>query len=187
MASALVPLAVGVEEMEAVIVVDVLRRAGWNVRTAAVRAGAGSVPGAPLTASRGVRLLADAEWDEVRPDDFDVLVLPGGAGGTKVLRSFQPLLDAIRRFAQAGKWTCAVCAAPLVLQEAGILRGRSATCHPGVRGELTEARRSDERVVMDGRIVTSQGPGTTFEFALAIVRAVDGDAVAERVRGGLVL
>jgi protein deglycase len=187
MAKVLVPLADGVEEMEAVIIVDVLRRAGWHVVTAAVRAGLGAATGAPLTASRGMRLLADTEWAEVSPKEFDALVLPGGAGGTKVLRGFPPLLETIRQFQRAGKWTCAVCAAPLVLQDAGILRGRPATCHPGVRGELTEADLTDKRVVIDGRIITSQGPGTTFEFALALIREVDGATVADRVSGGLVL
>jgi protein deglycase len=185
MPAALIPLASGVEEMEAVIVIDVLRRARWDVTVAAVRT-AGSHPGAPLVASRGVRLCADVEWEEASRHLFDALVLPGGAGGTQVLRSDARVIEAVRRQQASGKWVCAICAAPLVLQEAGILKGRRATCHPGVREELVEANCIDERVVIDGRIITSQGPGTAIEFALAILEQVQGAAAAQAVRSGLV-
>jgi putative intracellular protease/amidase len=85
------------------------------------------------------------------------------------------------------KWLAAICAAPRVLQAAGVLAGRTVTSHPSVRDELTVPTLSDERVVVDGRLVTSQGPGTAFEFALALLRNVEGTAVADRVAAGLVL
>ena len=185
MKNVLVPLAEGVEEMEAVIIIDVLRRAGWRVVSAAVRPP--GQPGSLLKASRGVLLAADVEWTAVRSEDFDALVLPGGSGGTQVLRRDARILEAVRSFAQAGKWVAAICAGPLVLQDAGILKGVRATCHPGVRQELREALASDDRVVVDGRIVTSQGPGTAFEFALTLIRLLEGAAAAGKVREGLVL
>jgi protein deglycase len=186
MPKALVPLAPGVEEMEAVIIIDTLRRARWEVTAVAVR-GPGDPAGAPLQASRGVRLCADAEWGETAGAVFDALVLPGGAGGTKALCADARVLDAVRRHYAAGKRVCAVCAAPLVLQAAGILKGKRATCHPGVRQELRDAVLSTDRVVVDGTIITSQGPGTSFEFALAIIAQVEGAAAAQSVRAGLVL
>lgn len=185
MKSALVPLAEGVEEMEAVIIIDILRRAGWRVVATAVRAP--GQKGGTIKASRGVHLGADAEWSEVRGEDFDALVLPGGAGGTRALRADSRVLAEVRNFAAAGKWVAAICAGPLVLQSAGILKGVRATCHPGVRQELCDPVASDERVVVDGRIVTSQGPGTAIEFALTLIRLLDGTAAADTVQDGLVL
>lgn len=180
MTKALVPLAEGCEEMEAVIVIDVLRRAGWEVCVAGLKPG-------PVMASRGVRLLADRLWDEIDPLAFDLIVLPGGAKGTENLRSDSRVIRALKDAAQRGKITAAVCAAPLVLQEAGLLGGRKATCHPGVSEKLTVPARSSERVVIDGRVVTSQGAGTTFEFALALVAMVDGPAAAEKIADAVVL
>lgn len=180
MTRALVPLAEGCEEMEAVIVIDVLRRAGWEVCAAGLRPG-------PVTASRGVRLMADCLWDEIDPMLFDLIVLPGGNQGTEQLRRDVRVLGALRAFHEAGKIVAAVCAAPLVLQEAGLLAGRKATCHPGAAPRLTVTKRLDERVVIDGRVVTSQGPGTSMAFALALVSIVDGEAHAEEIGRGLVL
>ena len=164
----LIPWADGVEEMEAVILTDVLRRAGWTVVTAGLKPG-------PVSAARGVRLLPDRLWDEISPSDFDALVLPGGALGTRNLSEHEGVRAAVRAFDSAGKLLAAVCAAPLVLQAAGVLRaGRRLTSHPAVRNQLREAAWVDERVVEDGHWVTSQGPGTCFEFALALVARVEG-------------
>lgn len=173
MIKVLVPLAEGVEEMEAVIVIDVLRRAGFSLVTAGLTEG-------PITASRGVRLLPDTTLDGVRALDFDVLVLSGGKGAA-LLKRDPRVLAAVRDLHEAGRWICAVCAAPLVLQEAGILAGRRVTCFPGVAEQLTATVRLNERVVVDGKLITSQGAGTSLEFALAIVRHVGGEELAGRV------
>jgi 4-methyl-5(b-hydroxyethyl)-thiazole monophosphate biosynthesis len=167
----LVPLADGVEEMEAVIILDVLRRAKWDVTAAALA-------GCDVTGSRGVRLKADAAWADLDPADFDLIVLPGGAAGVEAFLAFPPLLDALRDFAAAGKPLAALCAAPLALQAAGVLDGREATAHPSVLDRLTRARRRNDRVVKDGAIITSRGPGTAFEFALALVRYFDSPTKA---------
>lgn len=180
MPNVLVPIANGTEEMEAVITIDLLRRAQWNVTVTGVDDG-------PITASRGVRLLPDKAWREINPGDFDVLMIPGGMPGVERFLQFKPLLDMVRAFDAAGKWIGAVCAAPLVLQSAGILKGRKSTCHPGVAARLTATQRLDERTVVDGRIVTSQGAGTTFEFALTMIRLIDGPAKAKTIADSIVL
>ena len=178
---ALIPLADGVEEMEAVILTDVLRRAGWTVTTAGMKPG-------PVSASRGVRLVPDAAWDDLDPAAFDALVLPGGAQGTRNLSAHEGVLAAVRAFDAEGRLLAAVCAAPLVLQAAGILGpDRRVTCHPAVRTQLREATYVDERVVEDGHRVTSQGPGTCFEFALALVARVEGRGRAAKLAAELCL
>jgi 4-methyl-5(b-hydroxyethyl)-thiazole monophosphate biosynthesis len=172
-------LAAGVEESEAVIAIDVLRRAGWDVVTAGLQPGL-------VVASRGVKLQPDTVWESVDPNAFDVLVIPGGAGGVERLTSHSGVLQAIRVMQAGGKWIAAICAGPLVLQAAGILSGQAVTCHPGVATRLTAARRLDDAVVVDGRLVTSQGAGTTFEFALELVRRIGGEPCANDVAKGLV-
>jgi len=180
MTRALVPLADGVEEMEAVIIIDTLRRAGWEVVSAGMQPGV-------VVASRGVRLSPDEDWSRIDPNTFDLLVLPGGGEGTKKLSSDERILEAIRGFVLSGKTVGAICAGPLVLQSAGVLNGRRATCHPAVSAKLSVTARDRDRVVTDGGIVTSQGPGTAFEFALALIGLVDGSARADEVADGLVL
>jgi 4-methyl-5(b-hydroxyethyl)-thiazole monophosphate biosynthesis len=180
MARVLIPLADGCEEMEAVILIDTLRRAGWSVTSAGLKPG-------PVTASRGVRILPDVIWDDIRPADFDLLVLPGGGPGTENLRKDPRVLAAVREFDEQAKTVAAICAAPLVLQEAGILNGRRATCHPSVGDQLIATPRLNARVVIDHHLITSQGPGTTFEFALAIIRAVDGPGKADQIARAMVL
>ena len=181
MTAALVPFAPGFEEMEGVIVVDIARRAGWRVDSVGLTDG-------PVEASRGVRILPDKAWADISPETYDLLVLPGGAGGVKALCADPRLLEAIRVFDRTGKWIGAICAAPLALQAAGILTpGRKVTCHPAVARQLPAGVRSDARTVMDGRLITSQGPGTAIDFALALIRQIDGEAAAARVAEGLVL
>jgi 4-methyl-5(b-hydroxyethyl)-thiazole monophosphate biosynthesis len=173
-------LAEGVEEMEAVIVIDMLRRAQWHVLAVGLKPGT-------VTAARGTRLVPDEVWDKIDPAQFDVLVIPGGARGVENLRHDRRVVDAVRTHAEAGKLTAAVCAGPLVLQDAGVLAGRRATCHPGVVSEFTLARRVDEPVVVDGHIVTSRGAGTSFAFALTLVALVEGAAKAEELARAIVL
>jgi len=177
----LVPLSDGVEEIEAVVVIDTLRRAGWAVTCA-------SVSSRTVTASRNVRLVADALWREVDVSSYDVLVLPGGAGNAQTLASHAEVLEAIRVFDASGRMIAAICAAPLVLQSAGILNGRQVTCHPSVRDQLnSSAVYRNKRVVIDHNIVTSQGPGTAFEFALTLIRQAEGPEKARRIAEDMVL
>lgn len=180
MTQALIPLADGVEEMEAVILADVLRRADWTVVTAGI---AGDV----VTAARGTRLVSDRNWKAIEPMNFDALVIPGGAGGVSALRRFTPILDAVKSFMAEGRLVAAVCAAPLILMDAGVLAGRRFTAHPAVFEELPASGRSSERVVVDGRLVTSRAPGTCFEFALSLISLVDGPDKARTLAGAMLV
>lgn len=180
MTRVLVPMAEGVEEMEAVIVIDALRRAKWEVVAVALKKGV-------VTASRNVKIVPDTSWGEVDPSSFDIIVVPGGSRGVENLRADARVLEAIRQHHQAGKLVAAVCAGPLVLQEAGILSGRTVTSHPGEAARITEARRIDQPVVVDGDIITSQGAGTCFEFALAIIARVEGPRKAKEVAESMVV
>ena len=180
MKTVLVPLAEGVEEMEATIVMDMLRRAQWHVLAVGLKAGT-------VTAARGTRLVPDETWERIDPTQFDVIAIPGGARGVANLRHDPRVVAAVRAHAESGKLPAAVCAGPLVLQDAGVLAGRRATCHPGVSAEFTQAQHVDEPVVVDGNIVTSQGAGTTFAFALTLVALVEGAAKAEELAQAIVL
>jgi protein deglycase len=180
MQKVLIPLADGVEEMEAVIPIDMFRRAGWDVVSAGMTAEI-------VKASRGVRLVADKLWKDISPLSFDILVLPGGAKGAKFLASSKDILATVRDFVKAGKIVAAICAAPLVLQEAGVLKGKKATCHPAVTEQMKVPDLLDDPVVIDGRIVTSRGAGTAFEFSLALIEMVEGSVKADSVASEIVL
>lgn len=174
MPKVLVPLADGCEEMEAVILIDTLRRAHIEVVVAGLKPG-------PVKASRGVMLMPDTLLDRVPLADLDAIALPGGGGGTENLMNDERVLQAVRDLYARGKLVAAICAAPQVLQKAGVLDGKRMTCFPGVADRITRAQRVEERVVEDGRVITSQGPGTSFHFALSLVRALAGPAAAQEV------
>jgi protein deglycase len=164
----LVPLAEGFEELEAVAIVDVLRRAGLDVTVASLE------PGIPAGRS-GVGVRADAVLGELDLQRFTMVVLPGGMGGTRNLMEDARILDLVRGLHAQGRRTAAICAAPMVLARAGVLEGVEVTSHPSVRDELGGAIvRDAPRVVCSGPIVTSQGPGTAIEFALALVADLCG-------------
>jgi 4-methyl-5(b-hydroxyethyl)-thiazole monophosphate biosynthesis len=181
MARTLIPLADGVEEMEAVIVADTLVRAQWQVTLVGLEAGV-------VTASRGIKLQPDATWDAIDPDTFDIMVLPGGAGGAARLAADPRITDALRAFRAQDRWIAAICAAPaVVLHAAGITLARRATCYPGMEVGLDGTDWQEDRVVVDDRIVTSRGPGTAFEFALTLIRLIDGDETADEVAAGMLI
>lgn len=179
MTRALVPMADGTEEMEAVIVIDTLRRAKWEVVAVGMKKGV-------VTASRGVKIVPDAAWDEIDPSTFDLIVVPGGARGVEYFLKEERLHEAIRNLYCAGKIVAAVCAGPLVLQQAGVLDGRRVTCHPADATEITKATYVNEPVVVDGNVITSQGAGTCFKFALAIISKVDGPEKSAAVARGMI-
>lgn len=173
-------IADGSEEMEAVIAVDVLRRAGIGVFLAGVGEETRMV-----TTSRGVRIAPDGAWDPAEASRFDALVVPGGIGGTQTMREDASVKQAVRDFLQAGKIVAALCAGPTVLHAAGVLAGKTYTSHPSSREDLTAGTWVDRPVVRDGNILTSQAPGTAFAFALALVEALDSAATAARVAAGM--
>ena len=175
----LVPLAEGFEELEAVAVIDVLRRSGAEVVVAGLKEG-------PVKASRGVVMVADTTMAAVAGQTFDAVVLPGGAEGAKRLAADPDVERALRAARDGGKVVAAICAAPVVvLHPHGFLQGKRATCHPSLAASLPGY--ADERVVLDGRTLTSQGPGTALEFALELVRVLFGPERYEQVRGPMVI
>ncbi|HEU4408075.1 MAG TPA: DJ-1 family glyoxalase III [Polyangiaceae bacterium] len=178
---ALVVLAPGAEEMEATITVDVLRRAKVEVLVAGLEG-----PG-PVTCSRGVRLVPDLALADAR-GPFDLVALPGGAAGARALAASAELGRILREQEAQGRPIAAVCAAPIALAAHGVGRGRAMTCHPSVRDRVApHARLAPGRVVEDGPFTTSQGPGTSFDFALALVRRLCGEAAAAEVRAPMML
>ena len=170
----LVPLAPGFEEIEAVTIIDILRRAEIHVTVAGTTAG-------PITGSRGVVVTPDATLDAVADANFDMVVLPGGGPGTEALRRDARVASIVKRHADHGEWIAAICAAPTVLADAGLLAGRRVTSHPSVQSQLAETDYRAERVVVDGRIITSRSPGTALEFALSLVEHLVGSAVSRRI------
>jgi len=174
----LVPFADGTEEMEVVIIVDVLRRAGCDVVLA-------SPGGLAATCSRGVVISPDADLEDQQVDNFDALVIPGGGPGTERLAASPKMLQLVRSFHAVEKVLGAICAGPLVLQAAGVLQERDFTCHPSVAADLPA--RLKQRVVVDGHLYTSQGPGTAMAFTLALVAALQGPEVVKNVAAPLIL
>jgi len=175
MKTVLVPIADGTEEIEAVTVIDVLRRAGAEVTVAAADR-------LQVTASRGVKLVADCLLTDCTDKDWDLVVVPGGIPGAEHLGRSRALEAILRAQAGAGRRYAAICAAPaVVLQPHGLLDGLKATCHPGFADRLAPLEIGPERVVVDGTCITSRGPGTALEFSLVLVRLLFGEAVARQV------
>ena len=170
----LVPLAQGFEEIEALTVVDILRRADIEVVMA------GLSPG-PIAGSHSVRVLPDALLDDVMYSEFDAIVLPGGAPGFINLGKDERVLKIARDMDRSGKCVAAICAAPSVLIKAGVLKeGRKATVNPVGKDEVAAcACYVDDRVAVDRNLVTSKSPGTAMEFALKLVEILAGEDKAK--------
>ena len=177
----LVPIADGTEEIEAVTIIDVLRRAGANVIVA-------SVGELQIIASRGVKIVADKLISECIDEQFDLIALPGGIPGAENLRDSDELRQLLLMQNDSSNWLAAICAAPaVVLEYHGLLSNRLATCHPGFRDKLTNKEKIDQRVVIDGNCVTSQGPGTALEFALQLVAILYGEEKSREVAEPMIL
>lgn len=169
-----VMLADGFEEIEALTPVDVLRRAGLTVRTA-------GVGGRVITGSHGISVACDMTEDEVRAEEVDLLLLPGGMPGSKNLDA-SPIVDRLIREVNArGGHLAAICAAPFILGRRGLLSGKAATCYPGFEVELKGAHLSSLSVVTDGNITTAKGMGVALDFALELVRVLLSDDAAKKI------
>lgn len=193
MANALILLAEGFEEIEAITVIDVLRRAEVDVTVAGVTSK--DVMGAHGIGVRADGLLVDlvaaplgnavVEATRERTPAFDIVILPGGMPGSKHLRDDAKVRQLVIEQNEQQRLVAAICAAPIVLEAAGILNGRMATCFPGF--ELPSARLSQARVVVDGNVITSRGPGTALEFALTIVALLTEPERAARLRDSMLV
>lgn len=180
--NALVPVADGTEEIEAVCIVDVLRRAGAHVTVASVS------ETLQIEASRGIKIVADAMIQECKDKVYDLIALPGGMPGAEHLRDSIILSGMLKDQQQAGRWYAAICASPaVVLAHHGLIGKKSATCHPVFSSQLPNPEKSESRVVIDGSCITSRGPGTALEFALQLVAVLfDENKVAE-VAGPMIM
>lgn len=178
MKKVLIPLAPGFEEVEALTPADILRRAGAEVTLA------GTVEGM-ITGRNLIRVMPDTVMDKVHAKDYDMIILPGGAQGTENLKKNAAVKKAVEELMELGRFVTAICAAPTVLSLIGVTEGRAVTSHPSVRDQMKAREISDERVVVDGTIITSQGPGTAMEFAFALVEALFGKTKAVEVNKGV--
>lgn len=181
MARVLVPLAQGCEELEAVTIIDLLRRAGIEVTTA-------GLDERPVVASRGVTLVPDTTLDEALEHDYDMVVLPGGGPGADHLDQDPRVGELLKKMASKERFVAAICAAPKVLASNGLLTGRLATSFPGFIENMNVPGLtfSEDSVVQDGRIITSRGPGTAMDFALVLIENLLGRAKREEVEEKLV-
>lgn len=178
MKKVLVPIADGTEEIEAVTIIDVLRRANFEVTVASVT---GSMT---VTCSRGVKITADIYISELQFQSFDMVALPGGMPGAEYLRHSKPLKEMLDQVLNKQGWVAAICASPaIVLAPLGYLKNREATCYPSFSEKIE--RYTDNAVVVDEGIVTSQGPATAMEFALKLVELLASKEVADEVASGL--
>ena len=177
----LIPLAPGFEELEAVSLTNILRRAGIEVVMAGLHPGS-------VCASRGTVIVPDTSLEQVMSDDFDLVVLPGGLPGADNLRDDPRIIHLLQRTHAEGRLVGAICAAPKVLAQAGLLTGRRAAHYPGAMSaaELDGVIDSTAAIEMDDRVMTSRGPGTAMDFALALVEKLLGRAKRDEVERGLV-
>lgn len=181
MPKVLVPLADGCEEMEAVTIIDILRRANITVISAGLSK-------EPVKASRGTVLLPDTTLDEaLKLNRFDMIVLPGGLPGADNLADDSRLTEALTKNASENRFVAAICAAPRVLANLGLLDGKKATAYPGfLEGNFPAVTYTGAAVERDGKIITGRGPGTAMDFALTLVEALTNADTREKVEKSLV-
>ena len=181
MSKAYVFLANGFEEIEALAVVDLLRRGGVELTTVSIGA-------SPMLEGRSsITVKADAMFDEISMADADLLVLPGGMPGTRYLGEHEGLKALLLEADRRGTFIAAICAAPAVLGRHGLLKGLRATCYPGMEEGLSGADVvTDEEVVRSGHIITSRGAGTAIPFGIELIRVLEGDKTADSVAKGIV-
>ena len=173
-------LADGFEEVEAISIIDVLRRAEVDTVVAGLHDGL-------ITSVRKVNVVADTVIDTVKADDFDMLVLPGGQPGADNLNADSRVKELIKSFSRKGKLVGAICAAPIVLAGAGVLQGKHATSYPTYKDKVGDVVYEEKFVVVDGNVLTSRGPGTALYFGLAIVERLAGKEKAQQIKEAMLI
>ncbi len=174
-------LADGFEEIEGLTSVDAMRRAGYEVTTISI------MNDLAINGSHGIRLFADLMFDEADYDSFDCIVLPGGGVGTQNLKKHEGVKEIVKKFAQSGKLIGAICAAPTVLSDAGILSGKKATCYPGCEVDFADdITYTGAQVEQDGNIITGNGMAAALPFALALIVKLSGEEDVSVVKKGIV-
>ncbi len=180
MSKVLIFMAEGHEEVEALTVVDILRRAQIDIEMISVTGNKN------VTGSHGITTHCDRLIENTNFENADMIVLPGGMPGTLNLEKCEPLMDQVHGFNAAKKGLAAICAAPTVFGRAGILKGKKATCYPGMEKDLLEADFSTDVVCHDGHVITSRGMGTAIPFALEIVKTFKGEEIAQKLAESIV-
>jgi len=172
----LMPLTEGFEEIEAIAVIDILRRAEIEVVVAGLKEGL-------VEGAHKVKVLPDISLEKIDSGDFDGIILPGGYPGYVNLGKDERILNMVREMDRAGKYVAAICCAPYTLIKAGVLQGRKATVSPSGKKEVSAAAKyCEDRVVVDGNLITSQSPGTAMEFALKLVEVLAGEEAMRKVK-----
>lgn len=179
MINVLVPLADGFEEIEAVTIIDILRRAGANVITAGLTK-------RNVEGSHGIRVIADSVIEEEKNKDWDLVVLPGGVPGAPALAEDKRILSLMKNTYNNGQLTGAICAAPYVLDQAGIIKEHNITSHPAWKDKISSGLHTGKRVQTDGKIITGQSAGTAMEFAFKLVEILFGKEKVEEVNQGVI-
>lgn len=169
-------LATGFEEIEALTVVDILRRGGVETTMVSIS------DDLFVTSARNIMVKADVTFKELENKDLTMLVLPGGLPGTTNLEACQPLMKIVDEFDSEGKYVAAICAAPSILGHRGILNGKKACCYPGYEEDLTGAIVSNQEVEVDGHIITARGMGCSIPFSLALLELLRGKELAETIK-----
>jgi 4-methyl-5(b-hydroxyethyl)-thiazole monophosphate biosynthesis len=179
---AVVFLAEGFEDIEAVTVIDVLRRGGVDVTTVAVGGSLG------VKSAHGIEMRADRLLESLGEGVWDAVILPGGMPGTENLSKSPGVIEILKRHAEAGRLICAICAAPMILGKRGILKGKNATCFPGCEDGMGDANMiPDVPCVRDGNLVTGASAGCAIPFGLALIAALKGQAAADAIAAQIVI
>lgn len=173
-------LADGFEEVEAMAIIDVLRRAELDAVIAGLHDG-------PVASARKVKVIPDTVIDTVKADDFDMIVLPGGQPGSDNLNADPRVKALIKDFSRKGRLIGAICAAPIVLASAGALQGKRATSYPSYKDRLGGAVYEEKSVVVDGNVLTSRGAGTALSFGLAIVEKLVSKEKAQKIKEAMLI
>lgn len=178
----LIPMATGCEELEAVTLINLFRRAGFLVITAGLES-----ERKPVKCARGTVIVPETTLDQAMVEKYDLVVLPGGQPGTDNLMADKRIIELVLDMHKKDRYVAAICAAPMVLGKAGLLKGKSATSYPGCLDSmgLPGVNFLDDAVVIDGKIITSRGPGTAMDFSLKLIELLAGGDVRKRVEGGL--
>lgn len=170
--------ATGYEEIEALSVVDILRRGKVEVLMVGVN-------DQTVIGAHNISINMDTTLDQMSHDDIDMMILPGGGLGTRNLAASKALASQLKAFKEQGKWLAAICAAPSVLGELGLLEGEKATCYPGFEEKLLGSLYENERVVVSNRIITGVGPGASLEFGYKVLEIIQGKEAADEVKKGM--
>jgi 4-methyl-5(b-hydroxyethyl)-thiazole monophosphate biosynthesis len=181
MAKTVIFLAPGFEEIEALSVVDILRRSGIEIETISIS------KKLEVSGSHKIKVIADKLFDEVDYSQIDMIILPGGMPGTKNLLENEDLISLILKFNNEKKYISAICAAPMILGKLDILTGKRATCYPGYEQDLNGAVLSADKVVEAENIITSKGPGTAFDFAFRLVEVLLNKRTSDDIRKSMII